>query len=78
MSGEEEDRSEKEKKERNQEKAKKDEILAEVLPVTDEGERESRKHSKCQRKPSQVPQPTWEVGWENEPLQSGEFYFRGL
>ena len=27
---------------------------------------------------SQVPQPTWEVGWENEPPESGEFYFRGF
>ena len=28
--------------------------------------------------PSQVPRPTWEVGRENEPPESGEFYFRGF
>ena len=27
---------------------------------------------------SQVPRPTWEVGRENEPPESGEFYFRGF
>ena len=29
-------------------------------------------------KPSQVPRPTWEVGRENEPPESGEYYFRGV
>ena len=27
---------------------------------------------------SLVPRPTWEVGRENEPPESGEFYFRGF
>ena len=27
---------------------------------------------------SQVPRPTWEVGRENEPPESGEFYLRGF